>query len=253
MCLHGMKTKEATASMQIMHNSPAPTQAVQTAPAAAAGGGGGGGGGGGAGVGPGVGAPAALMRMGFPQKKLVTVPELCACHHELKFSSYVCPRCNARMCDIPSECAVCSLQLVAAPHLARTYHHLFAVKAFEELGGRKKGAGAAAAGAGEGEGAKDGGGESARSVLAAAAAADRCFGCRKRLAAAGDESESGGSFAAGGSRKRDRAGAAEGAAAPSPADHMRLMCPDCRNVFCVDCDVYIHEILHNCPGCGVSA
>jgi transcription initiation factor TFIIH subunit 2 len=31
---------------------------------------------------------------------------------------------------------------------------------------------------------------------------------------------------------------------------MRLQCPKCKHVFCLDCDMYIHESLHNCPGCG---
>ncbi|KAK5773971.1 hypothetical protein RI543_004728 [Arxiozyma heterogenica] len=29
----------------------------------------------------------------------------------------------------------------------------------------------------------------------------------------------------------------------------RYRCPDCKIDFCIDCDVFIHEILHNCPGC----
>ena len=29
----------------------------------------------------------------------------------------------------------------------------------------------------------------------------------------------------------------------------RYRCEDCKQEFCVDCDVFIHEILHNCPGC----
>jgi len=28
-----------------------------------------------------------------------------------------------------------------------------------------------------------------------------------------------------------------------------VRCPHCRNVFCFDCDTYVHESLHNCPGC----
>ena len=28
-----------------------------------------------------------------------------------------------------------------------------------------------------------------------------------------------------------------------------VKCPDCHRVFCFDCDAYIHESLHNCPGC----
>ncbi|CDR36743.1 CYFA0S01e04082g1_1 [Cyberlindnera fabianii] len=29
----------------------------------------------------------------------------------------------------------------------------------------------------------------------------------------------------------------------------RYSCGDCGNHFCIDCDVFIHETLHNCPGC----
>lgn len=30
---------------------------------------------------------------------------------------------------------------------------------------------------------------------------------------------------------------------------LRVACPKCKQHFCVDCDIYIHESLHNCPGC----
>ncbi|KAI5800315.1 Ssl1-like-domain-containing protein [Peziza echinospora] len=29
----------------------------------------------------------------------------------------------------------------------------------------------------------------------------------------------------------------------------RYACPKCRKHFCVDCDIFAHEALHNCPGC----
>lgn len=29
----------------------------------------------------------------------------------------------------------------------------------------------------------------------------------------------------------------------------RYRCSDCSQDYCIDCDVFIHEILHNCPGC----
>lgn len=29
----------------------------------------------------------------------------------------------------------------------------------------------------------------------------------------------------------------------------RYKCQVCENHFCIDCDVYAHEIIHNCPGC----
>lgn len=28
-----------------------------------------------------------------------------------------------------------------------------------------------------------------------------------------------------------------------------VQCPDCKYLFCFDCDTYVHETLHNCPGC----
>ena len=29
----------------------------------------------------------------------------------------------------------------------------------------------------------------------------------------------------------------------------RFVCPSCHNHYCIDCDLFCHEILHNCPGC----
>ena len=41
-------------------------------------------------------------------------------------------------------------------------------------------------------------------------------------------------------------GAAPAADGPS---EVVVCCPQCRCLFCFDCDAYIHESLHNCPGC----
>lgn len=29
----------------------------------------------------------------------------------------------------------------------------------------------------------------------------------------------------------------------------RYACEVCGNHFCIDCDVFAHEVIHNCPGC----
>ena len=47
---------------------------------------------------------------------------------------YACPRCHARISELPADCAVCGLKLVLAPHLARSFHHLFPVAPFIEIG-----------------------------------------------------------------------------------------------------------------------
>ena len=30
----------------------------------------------------------------------------------------------------------------------------------------------------------------------------------------------------------------------------RYRCPECSNEFCADCDVFVHDVVHCCPGCG---
>ncbi|TIB69023.1 TFIIH basal transcription factor complex, subunit SSL1 [Wallemia mellicola] len=69
-----------------------------------------------------------LMQMGFAVRLPYTAPlTLCACHSELRRQGYICPRCGSKLCDIPTDCAVCDLVVVSSPHLARSYHHLFPV------------------------------------------------------------------------------------------------------------------------------
>ena len=46
----------------------------------------------------------------------------------------------------------------------------------------------------------------------------------------------------------------EGTNAPAKTQHntsvsSRYRCPECAQHFCVDCDVFCHETLYNCPGC----
>ena len=32
-------------------------------------------------------------------------------------------------------------------------------------------------------------------------------------------------------------------------DSIIYQCPDCQNIFCCECDLFFHEILHSCSGC----
>ena len=142
---------DKNAFLDALHRHIPPLATVLDAPAGGGGAGGGAGGtgagGGGAGAagaagsgsGPAVVAEpkapmAYVMRMGFPTQTSEDKPMLCACHGKFRYNGYKCPRCLALMCDIPSECHVCGINLVSAPQLARTYHHLYAVPAFTEIG-----------------------------------------------------------------------------------------------------------------------
>ena len=57
----------------------------------------------------------------------------------------------------------------------------------------------------------------------------RCRGCGKSLVIAGDN------------------GAGNNGAGEKY--EVVLKCPKCAGYFCIACDVFIHEDLHNCPGC----
>jgi len=75
-----------------------------------------------------------LMLMGFPTRLPETSPQsLCVCHSEMKSQGFLCPRCSAKVCDIPTDCDVCGLMIVSSPHLARSYHHLFPVKPYRPV------------------------------------------------------------------------------------------------------------------------
>lgn len=144
-----------------------------------------------------------LVRMGFPcpsgvDPLLRTAPSHCVCHlgqsgdsgridgsnpSEVTRSGYFCPQCFAKYCDLPVECRNCSLTLVSAAHLARSYHHLFPVEEFVE------------------------------EVPDESGKSSKCFSC--------SVIESGSLF----------------------------KCNNCNHRFCHECDLFIHETLHVCPGC----
>ncbi|KAJ2354819.1 hypothetical protein GGF43_003045 [Coemansia sp. RSA 2618] len=85
-----------------------------------------------------------MVQMGFPVKaNCVDVPTPCVCHHELSFTGFICPRCKAKVCSLPTDCDVCGLALVSAPHLARSYHHLFPEENFTEAGAEQSSSAAA--------------------------------------------------------------------------------------------------------------
>mmetsp|Transcript_3961 Transcript_3961/g.5759 ORF Transcript_3961/g.5759 Transcript_3961/m.5759 type:complete len:417 (-) Transcript_3961:268-1518(-) len=55
---------------------------------------------------------------------------LCADTNQISTNGYYCPRCNTVNTELPCKCSVCSLELIASSHLARSYHHLFPVGRF---------------------------------------------------------------------------------------------------------------------------
>lgn len=143
-----------------------------------------------------------LVKMGFPGKDLNAEngvdsnsatehsPVFCLCHIENPGSSSLtngghnCPQCGSRYCELPIECKQCGLTLVSAPHLARSYHHLFPIKPFTEL--------------------------------AVTPDITNCYSCAKSI---------------------------------GETERNVYQCETCRKIMCLDCDLFIRETLHTCPGC----
>lgn len=84
-----------------------------------------------------------LIKMGFPHAQNDDEKDppltLCMCHidnadqpSKLTTGGFNCPQCGSKYCELPVECLSCGLTLVSAPHLARSYHHLFPVENFIE-------------------------------------------------------------------------------------------------------------------------
>ncbi|EKD00781.1 component of RNA polymerase transcription factor TFIIH, Ssl1p [Trichosporon asahii var. asahii CBS 8904] len=75
-----------------------------------------------------------LLVMGFPTRLPGAGESFCACHGLLKRGGYMCPRCGAKLCDVPTDCEVCGLMVVSSPHLARSFWLLFPVSKYDTLG-----------------------------------------------------------------------------------------------------------------------
>eukprot|EP00994_Dinema_validum_P008922 NODE_847_length_1302_cov_72.954509_g621_i0.p1 GENE.NODE_847_length_1302_cov_72.954509_g621_i0~~NODE_847_length_1302_cov_72.954509_g621_i0.p1 ORF type:complete len:428 (+),score=109.67 NODE_847_length_1302_cov_72.954509_g621_i0:62-1285(+) len=151
---------------------------------------------------------AELILMGFPPRKRME-ESVCFCHRKEKrrtTEGYVCPRCHAKCCALPTVCPVCSVMLVSSPHLARSYHHLFPLPAFAQVAAEAASTDEPAANAGDALGKQ----------RAQAGGGTVCFGCSLRVVG---------------------------------AKEIALQCPTCRHMFCTACDYFIHNSLHNCPGC----
>ncbi|OQN99966.1 hypothetical protein B0A48_14171 [Cryoendolithus antarcticus] len=161
---------------------------------------------------------ATLLMMGFPSRITEEKPTLCACHGELTRGGYLCSRCKAKVCNLPATCPTCDLTLILSTHLARSYHHLFPLRNWVEVPW----------GRAEEKGTR------------------QCYGCQSQFppVPAHHEATNGSTDGKAHARSKRADGASESS---------RYECETCQNHFCIDCDVFCHEVAHNCPGCQSSA
>jgi len=142
-----------------------------------------------------------LIKMGFPHHaptdNKTTTLAMCMCHLEneseskLEGGGYLCPQCRSKYCELPVECKVCGLTLVSAPHLARSYHHLFPVLPFTQI----------------------------EIEFLPTQKPKICFSCQAQI---------------------------------TELHKYVYKCEICCQIFCLDCDMFIHDSLHTCPGCSTN-
>jgi len=163
-----------------------------------------------------------LLMMGFPSRIVEAVHSLCACHNVPSRGGYLCTRCMSKVCALPASCPVCGLQLILSTHLARSYHHLFPLKNWLEVSW-----------------------ERARERPEQTG----CFGCLTKfqnIPPQGKGKEKGDV----GDSRGDKAAAETD---KGVSESGRYECDTCGKFFCIDCDLFCHEIVHNCPGCQSTA
>ncbi|KAK3177340.1 hypothetical protein K4F52_009859 [Lecanicillium sp. MT-2017a] len=156
---------------------------------------------------------ASLLQMGFPSRKLAPggSTSYCACHNQPCREGYLCTRCGARVCRLPAECPACGLTLILSTHLARSYHHLFPLRNWVEV------------------------------PWADAAKSKGCFSCQAAFPEPPKNKAGGAADKSGEEEARTKV--------KGVSESSRYACEICGNHFCIDCDVYAHEVIHNCPGC----
>ena len=162
---------------------------------------------------------AALMMMGFPSRVVEDQLTMCACHGNLTMGGYTCSRCSAKVCSLPITCPACQLTLLLSTHLARSYHHLFPLRNWSTVSwarAREKGS-------------------------------KECVGCLSSFSKPPTiEKEPRGTET--NSEMNDRRDG-EDVEEQKASESGRYECRACESHFCIDCDMFCHMVLHNCPGC----
>ena len=178
------------------------------------------------------GVSSSLLMMGFPSRIVDPSPTLCACHSRPTRGGYLCSRCSSKVCSLPTQCPACGLTLILSTHLARSYHHLFPLRNWREVSWSR----------------------------ASSSGQKVCFGCQtpfsERSASLPRQSTPSGknldrmSLATSQSRIHPpKAAHTTNASKDGVSESGRYECETCESFFCIECDVFAHEVVHNCPGC----
>jgi len=166
-----------------------------------------------------------FVYMGFPKRTFDNAPVYGydGKQQSLFSAAYTCPRCYTRTSEIPSQCNVCQIQLYSSSHIAKSYHHLFPVTNFIEL-----------------------------------VVTSQIIDNEYELLASYDinnnnnnNSSNNDNNSSIGHNKSFNIKFCNGCLEIFPQDtEIAFLCQSCQKTYCVSCDLFIHDNLHNCPGCG---
>jgi transcription initiation factor TFIIH subunit 2 len=195
---------------------------------------------------------------------------------------YECPRCHTRTSDLPSQCAVCMLQLNSSSHIARSAHHLFPVPTFRAYIVRPRhpskletinvSVSERASSEQNEEKLVLRLGKRSRDVNSNSTNNNNSSNNNKLLLKTKNEeewvaipfdpqeqstshrvveinqnSESSSVIRINDNNNNRRCAGCNFNIAE--VDRIISQCPRCNGLFCVDCDLFIHDTLHNCPNC----
>ena len=188
---------------------------------------------------------------------------------QLFSTAYICPRCYNRTSEIPTQCCVCRVQLNSSSHIARSHHHLFPVSNFDEI--------AIVSSSSLSENSNeiaDDKKNTKNKLLSKNINLEENRGNNNHRKVIEDDvlkayriteipqvkdlgSDSSSKDILDKNVKieyleEDFIGiitSCKGCFEEFDITSLVMQCPSCNNVFCIECDLFIHNSLHNCPGC----
>jgi transcription initiation factor TFIIH subunit 2 len=189
---------------------------------------------------------------------------------QLFSTAYICPRCYTRTSEIPTCCCVCKVQLNSSSHIARSHHHLFPVMNFEELSlavsdsnedctgydrgnnGFNSNNSRTSNGGSNGGNSNDSRNSGKSTTLLAYKIND--IPPEKELISKNGSSSSAPMLINPSITEDDRVlvgkvSNCKGCLETFTSASLVMQCPSCEEMFCIECDLFIHNSLHNCPGC----
>lgn len=177
---------------------------------------------------------------------------------QLFSTAYICPRCFNRTSEIPTQCCVCKVQLNSSSHIARSHHHLFPVPNFDEIA-------VTSSILHLNNSNNMNNSSNLNNSMNNAMSNDKktvnglLYGYRqteiihqKDLGKNIDNNNLIEATISVEYEEKDFLGLlshCKGCFEEFNSTSLVMQCPTCEHMFCIECDLFIHNSLHNCPGC----